>query len=367
VGRGRWRFGDGNDDRKLGFASSAGEEVRLQGRGGSVRLTPVRLGEDASAKGCHTRGGRHRQAGGSSAASSGTSAMTTLVFDPIGIGDLLRKHRLTVPPNQRSYAWEYRNVKDLLEDIQAEMSKERSKGPPEYFLGTVVLVKPKEDSFPQISDGQQRIATTSIILARIRDILHELGRQDQASSIQQEYVFKIDLDSGDKLSQVSLNKEDNAFFSDVILAPYPHRVSPQGFLRQSNKLLLKASEIVYDYFQGLIRSYPENARPQVLIAWVKFLKSKTTVVAVTVPDENQAFRLFETLNDRGVKAGQVDILKNFFLQQTSDRLGEIHAQWTELGGKIESSFPDNDDQLMLYVRHLWIAKHGHTIEKRAFS
>jgi hypothetical protein len=85
---------------------------------------------------------------------------------------------------------------------------------------------------------------------------------------------------------------------------------------------------------------------------------------VTVPDETQAFRIFETLNDRGVKAGQVDILKNFFLQKTGKRLEETDAQWIELGAKIEASFPDRDDQFLLYLRHLWITKHGHTTEKQ---
>lgn len=284
-------------------------------------------------------------------------------FDSVGIGDLIRNGRLVVPANQRPYAWEDLHVRDLLQDIQAEMSKEQSKGQPEYFLGTVVLVKPNESSPPQISDGQQRLATATIVLARIRDILIELGRHDQASSIQQEYLSKIDLESAEWKPQISLNKQDNAFFSSVILASYPHDTKAYPFLRLSNEKLLKASKVAYDFFKNLLQSYAENLRPQVLIRWVQFLKIKTAIVVVTVQDENQAFRLFETLNDRGVKAGQVDILKNFFLQKTEDRMDETDAQWTELGAKIEASFPDDDDQLLLYIRHLWITQHGHTTEK----
>src|SRR5438105_4823642 len=117
--------------------------------------------------------------------------MAEMHFDTTGIGDLIRKGRLIVPPNQRSYAWEDTNVTDLLQDIAGEMDKEHSKGPPEYFLGTIVLVKPDENKPPQISDGQQRIATTTIILARIRDILRDMGRAEQADSIQQDYISKI--------------------------------------------------------------------------------------------------------------------------------------------------------------------------------
>ncbi len=38
-------------------------------------------------------------------------------------------------------------------------------------------------------------------------------------------------------------------------------------------------------------------------------------------------------------------------------------EWTELTGKIEANFPDNDDQMLLYMRHLWITQNGHTTEK----
>lgn len=293
--------------------------------------------------------------------------MAEMHFNTTGIGDLIRKERLIVPSNQRPYAWEDTNVTDLLHDIAGEMNKEHSKGAPEYFLGTIVLVKPDENKPPQISDGQQRIATTTIILARIRDLLREMGRTDQSDSIQQDYISKIDLDTGEKRPQISLNRQDNEFFSSVILARYPHDTANYPFLRQSNEKLLVASGIAYVFFKTLIQSYGDDLRPQVLVRWAKFLKEKTKVVVVTVPDENQAFRLFETLNDRGVKAGQVDILKNFFLQTTENRLDEIDASWTALGAKIEASFPDKDGQLLLYLRHLWVTKYGHTTEKQLSS
>ncbi len=69
------------------------------------------------------------------------------------------------------------------------------------------------------------------------------------------------------------------------------------------------------------------------------------------------------LNDRGVKASQVDLLKNYFLETAGERQAETHALWTELTGKMEAHFPDEDDQMILYLRHLWITKYGHTVEK----
>jgi hypothetical protein len=289
--------------------------------------------------------------------------MPNIEFEPIGIGDLIRRGRLLVPPNQRSYAWEERNVRELLQDLNGEMSKEAEKGPQEYFLGTIVLVSHGDGRPPQISDGQQRLATTSIILSRIRDLLTTLGQAERAQSVHQDYISKIDLESGEKKTQISLNLEDNTFFADTILSSYPHAIPENMFLRASNKRLLTASQVAYDYLKGILNGFSDDLKPSVLIRWVKFLKENTHIVVVTVPNENDAFRLFETLNDRGVKAGQVDILKNFFLQTAGDKRPQTHSDWTELTGKIEATFPDNDDQLILYLRHLWITKNGHTIEK----
>ena len=83
-------------------------------------------------------------------------------FVSMGIGELLKKGRMEVPPNQRSYAWEERHIENLLTDLNEAISAHSD----DYFLGTIVLVQP-EKGLPLIADGQQRIATTTIFLCRI--------------------------------------------------------------------------------------------------------------------------------------------------------------------------------------------------------
>jgi hypothetical protein len=290
-------------------------------------------------------------------------AMPEIAFEALGIGDLIRRSRHVVPPNQRSYAWEDRNVRDLLQDLNGEMNRSSASGTPEYFLGTIVLVDSKDGKPPSISDGQQRLATTSIILARIRDILKQLGQGARASAIDTDYLSRIDFDSGDTKTQIGLNIEDNAFFTDVILKPYPHSVPENTFVRVSNRRLLAASKMAYDYLRNMADGFRDDLKTSYLRDWVLFIKERTHVVAVTVPDQNQAFRVFETLNDRGVRASQVDLLKNFFLESAGERMDETHALWIEMTGKIEAHFADEDDQMITYIRHLWITKNGHTVEK----
>src|SRR5829696_5223939 len=99
-------------------------------------------------------------------------------FDDVGIGKLLQQGRLLVPPNQRSYAWREKHVRYLLQDLNEAVYKGDGAA---YFLGTIVLIQ-KSTETPAIVDGQQRLATTTILLARIRDELLNLNREQSGRS-----------------------------------------------------------------------------------------------------------------------------------------------------------------------------------------
>src|SRR5271157_5101335 len=97
------------------------------------------------------------------------AASGKISFEHIGIGNLLRSGRLRVPPNQRSYKWEEEHVTDLFQDLTKAIDGD------DYFLGTIVLTG-AVNPIPEVTDGQQRLATTSILLSAIRDFFLERGR-----------------------------------------------------------------------------------------------------------------------------------------------------------------------------------------------
>src|SRR5579872_1776276 len=77
-----------------------------------------------------------------------------------GIGHALSEGSLFVPKNQRSYAWEESHVSDLFKDIATALARNDN----EYFLGSVVVAQRSERQL-EVVDGQQRLATTSVLLA----------------------------------------------------------------------------------------------------------------------------------------------------------------------------------------------------------
>lgn len=282
-------------------------------------------------------------------------------FDDVGIADLLRAGPLMTPANQRSYAWRERHVKNFLEDIGYAMDR----GEEDYFLGTIVLIQ-KNREVPAIADGQQRIATTSIALARIRDLFLTLGREQSARSLDGAFLRSIDMRTEAMVARLKLNLDDNEYFQRATLAaPFDDDydvVSATIPTRTSNERLRIASEQCLKFFREGMARVPIESRADYLLRWSEFLQHNVTVVVVRVPDEVGAYRMFETLNDRGLKASQADILKNYLFSRAGTRLPEAVALWSVIAAESERLGSDENAALLTYLRHLWITTHGPTKE-----
>src|SRR5438093_762511 len=115
-----------------------------------------------------------------------------------------------VPPNQREYSWTEREVTTLLQDFTRSISDEEG----EYFLGTIVTI-PRAPDLLEVVDGQQRLATTAILLSQIRNYLN--GREPLiAESITNGFLTDIDREKRERVAKMQLNSSDNEFFRSMI-------------------------------------------------------------------------------------------------------------------------------------------------------
>jgi uncharacterized protein with ParB-like and HNH nuclease domain len=106
-----------------------------------------------------------------------------LSFDEYGIANTLNQYYLTVPLNQREYKWEKDKVERLLDDLK----KADNAGDQIYFLGMIVLARGAKGQL-EIADGQQRLATISILIAAVRDYMLQLGDRDGADAYENDYL-----------------------------------------------------------------------------------------------------------------------------------------------------------------------------------
>src|SRR5580704_6141092 len=227
---------------------------------------------------------------------------------------------------------------------------------------------PSRNSIPSIADGQQRLATVSVMFARIRDRLHQIKRDLAAGKVDGDYLRSVDMETEERLARLTLNLEDNEYFRRCILssptdAGFNLATREEEAIRPSNKRLYRASELIASFIDALLKTVRHENQPATLARWVKFLENKTTVVTVRVSDEIGAYRIFETLNDRGLRASQADILKNYFFSKSGARLPEAQVMWSTISDAVEALGGDANDRLVTYLRHLWVTTHGPTKDR----
>jgi len=75
--------------------------------------------------------------------------------------------------------------------------------------------------------------------------------------------------------------------------------------------------------------------------------------------------MFETLNDRGLRISQADLVKNFLFAEAGNRLTEAQHKWTKMRGALESS--DEEDIGITFLRHVLIATQGYLREPDVYE
>src|SRR5437879_5511298 len=127
-------------------------------------------------------------------------AKPQITFQGLGIAGVLRHYQLKVPANQREYSWTDKEVGRLFMDLTRAIADEESE---EYFLGTIVTI-PRSHDVLEVVDGQQRLATTAILLAEIRNYLKDKDPMI-SERIDNLFLSEIDPDKRERVAKLALN------------------------------------------------------------------------------------------------------------------------------------------------------------------
>lgn len=132
--------------------------------------------------------------------------------------------RVVVPPFQRSYSWQKTHIATFWEDIR--YFHETKQASETYFLGPIVVLPDEPALQIQLLDGQQRLATITVLLCAMRDIAREKGGQagaDLARDVQRDFILCEDEDDSWALT---LNELDRIFFRDNVQKDPPTNKTP---------------------------------------------------------------------------------------------------------------------------------------------
>jgi uncharacterized protein with ParB-like and HNH nuclease domain len=119
--------------------------------------------------------------------------------DNFALSSVFSQSYFEIPDYQRDYAWEKRNVKDLLDDVEfvyEQNSKDERETKLDHYLGTLVLedrgsIEPtdyEDYNVYGIVDGQQRLATIAIVISAIVD---EMTRLEQNKHVDDDFGSTI--------------------------------------------------------------------------------------------------------------------------------------------------------------------------------
>lgn len=262
------------------------------------------------------------------------------------LGHLLSDTLLTVPKFQRRYSWQEEHVADYWDDI----ARARRTGNA-YFMGTVVLANDSAATDRKlIVDGQQRISTTAILLAAVRDRLFELTKDDAARSVESNHLSSYVLAEEATVSKLTLSPSDISTYEAIL----------NGNLDDETGDLAAA----YRQLKQLVDELaPDELRYRELIDLVTYLDESVQVLLAVATGIGEAYVIFETLNDRGADLTTADLLKNYlFSKANPSDIGHAEEAWTRLTAQFEKS-----TDFVKFLRYEYMSRCGHVTSKNLYQ
>lgn len=236
-----------------------------------------------------------------------------------------------VPSYQRRYAWGYNQYLALYEDI--DMLKENDG----HLFGMIIL----HTSFhtgginqPELVDGQQRMTTLIILLKAFENAYRYKKKDEKADEIKKMILCK-GLDDVE-IPKIKLGDLDNEDIEQLLLH--------SNNLNATNKNIKSAYD---NYLSWLL---------ELEISELNKLFYKLTNIAVIIRLDvgmaQDAYKLFETINNRGLRLTPTDIIKNFLLGHAAKInqtgvLTEVKRLWSDVIRNLDDI--DSDDFLRQYM------------------
>lgn len=262
-----------------------------------------------------------------------------------------------IPAYQREYSWQNIQLEDLWDDLEEVMSDDSE----EHFFGQIVT-NTSENGY-EVIDGQQRLITSTLLLAAIRDVAKKFTSDQKFSSqlsederysarrkvddIQENYLLASNL----KTPILTLPDENDvaSFFTDLLI---------KGRIVESDNQTEKNLRNAYLFLKKHVSQYiakkeSENLGvPQQLKRLenlIQVFTKRFKVILINTASTKDGFVIFETLNARGKSLEEADLLKNLLLGFLSDDEESANSKWE----RIFTTLNRNSNETSRYIRAYW--------------
>jgi uncharacterized protein with ParB-like and HNH nuclease domain len=234
--------------------------------------------------------------------------MSTITPKYKTVDELLQSQSFSIDDYQREYKWEKEHIDELLSDLldkflscyQPGDEKKRVSKYEDYFLGSIIVSKRNGKNF--LIDGQQRVTSLTLLLIYLYRAAKEegFGVAERIAPL----IFSdnygepsFNLDIAERLPVIE------SLFKGEPFTPDEKDESIQNMYNRYNDIL--EMDLVGEL---------EEALPH----FTYWLITKVGLIEISTDNDNYAYAIFETMNDRGKPLSPVDMLKAYLLAPIED-------------------------------------------------
>lgn len=252
------------------------------------------------------------------------------------INKLLKDQKFTIDYFQREYRWQDKHIKLLIEDLTTTFLKsyrEEDKRSDvaryeSYYLGPVVFSVNTENGKKSIIDGQQRITSITLLLIYLN---HRQKENPQKVNIS-ELIFSEKY--GEKSFNMSDENREDCLKALFEIGHYETKDSDDETVRN-----------MIERYEDIDAVFPDEIDEKALPFFIDWFVENVVIVEITAYSEENAYTIFETMNDRGLNLTPSEMLKGYILSKINDKKHrtEINEIWKDEIQKLHE-FGESTDQ-----------------------
>lgn len=257
------------------------------------------------------------------------------------VRELLAGRKYSIDYYQREYKWQAKQVRELIDDLTGkfleshESGNDRSAvaGYAHYFLGSIIISDKDGQKF--IIDGQQRLTTLTLLLIFLRHRLEDADQKGQVADL----IFS--LTRGKRSFNLDIPERMACMEALYAGQPFDDNNQPESVVN------------ILARFGELDEVFPDDLRGEALPFFTDWLIENVHLVEITAYSDEDAYTIFETMNDRGLSLTPADMLKGYLLANITDTDRRNHASsvWKErIGALLELGKDEDADGIKSWLR-----------------
>lgn len=231
------------------------------------------------------------------------------------IGDILAGERqFVIPIFQRFYSWKLPEWQTLWNDIH--MLIEERDGYHYHFIGPFITVSRAlnfEASTLLVIDGQQRLITLTVLLCALRDKARELGFKDLGDMIETNTIVFMNR-KGKKVSKIIPRSRDREIFKRII----DGSLLPKGddsLLSEAYRFFIKQLSKIGASNSNQYSFPVDSSSEETINSLYRAITKRLRLVLITLDDFDNPSNVYESLNFKGERLQEADLIRNYIFMQ----------------------------------------------------